>query len=90
MGAEHAPGRVGAGVGGEGADEDVDQQRRAVVGQVAEQHRVDQRQADPDRAEDGHAHRDDDPLAGTRRAAKKKSSGKDAVATRSTLKAVPK
>ena len=45
------PGRVGAGVGGEGADEDVDQQRRAVVGQVAQQHGVDERQADPDDAE---------------------------------------
>ena len=53
VGAEHAPGRVGAGVGGEGADEDVDEQRRAVVGQVAEQDGVDQRDADPDDAEQG-------------------------------------
>ena len=61
--AEHAPGRVGGGVGDEGADEDVDQQRGAVVGQVAQQHRVDERDPDPDDPQQGDADRDGDPLA---------------------------
>ncbi len=61
--AEHAAGGVGAGVGDEGADQDVDQQRRTVVGQVAQQHRVDERDADPDDAEQRHPHRDRDAVA---------------------------
>ena len=63
MRAEHPPGRVGAGVAGEGPDEDVDQQGGAVVGQVAEQDRVDERDPDPDDPQQRHPHRDRDPVA---------------------------
>ena len=45
--AEQAPTRVGGGVGDEGRDEDVDQQRPAVAGQLAQQHRVGERDPDP-------------------------------------------
>ena len=46
------PAGVGGGVGDEGGDEHVDEQRGAVVGQLAQQHRVRERDPDPDDRED--------------------------------------
>ena len=58
MSAEHAARGVGRGVGDEGADQNVDQQPGPVVGQVTQQHRVDQRDPDPDDAQQGYPDRD--------------------------------
>jgi hypothetical protein len=41
----------------------VDEQRGAVIRQVAEQHRVDEGNPDPDDAEQRYPHRADDPVA---------------------------
>ena len=91
MAAEHAPGRVGGGVGDEGADEDVDQQRRPVVGQVAQQDRVDQRDADPDDPQQRHADRDRDAVAVVAAGAEGEEQREGARRARSrTLKEVPK
>ena len=57
---EHPPAEVGEGIGEEGGDEDVDEQRAAVQRQLAEQHRVGERQPDPDEGEHRHRHRPGD------------------------------
>ena len=48
---EQAPPRVGCGVREEGPNQDIDQERPSVVGQLAQENGVGERQADPGDAE---------------------------------------
>ena len=62
MTTERTAARVGGGVRQDRRDQDVDEERGTVVGQLAQQHRVRKRQPDPDDAEYRHRDRGRDPI----------------------------
>ena len=75
--AEQPPAGVGGRVGDERRDEDVDEQRRAVVRELAQQDGVGERDPDPDDPEDRERDRDRDPVAiGPQRRRRRRSPGR--------------